>query len=111
MAVNPTIGMVRCPFTGDAGEVRRDRKGKLYYVSSAGMIRPNLPPGQDWILEHMKALNEPDESAPVQFGRRLVEKTEIKVKQPVQKTDPKPEPATVESQSQSDDDEDDWLPW
>lgn len=57
---NQTIGRVRCPFTGEWAEVRRYQKGKakLYYVSSAGMITPNLGPGQQWMQENTEFFNE-----------------------------------------------------
>lgn len=49
---NEDIGEIRCPFTGDLAPVRRDCNGKLYYVGKAGMIKPNMPIGQDYMLEH-----------------------------------------------------------
>lgn len=73
--VNPTIGRIRCPLVGDIAEVRRDKKGKFYYVGNAGMIKPNLPAGQDWIknraeffkAEEVKKVNE----NALEFGRRF----------------------------------------
>ena len=50
--INPDIGEIKCPFCGLVAPVRKDRNGKLYYVSKAGMIKPNLPEGQEWMLEH-----------------------------------------------------------
>ncbi|MCL1038037.1 hypothetical protein L2750_12845 [Shewanella submarina] len=50
--INPDIGEVTCVFTGETAPVRRDKNGNLYYVSSAGMIKPNLSDGQDWMLEN-----------------------------------------------------------
>lgn len=50
--VNPDIGEIKCAFTGDLAPVRKDSAGKLYYLSKAGMIKPNLPNGQDWMLEN-----------------------------------------------------------
>jgi hypothetical protein len=49
---NDDIGEIRCPFTHDLAPVRRDCNGKLYYVGKAGMIKPNMPTGQDWMLEN-----------------------------------------------------------
>ncbi|WP_351001072.1 hypothetical protein [Shewanella sp. TB7-MNA-CIBAN-0143] len=49
---NDDIGEITCPFTGDVAPVRRDCNGKLYYVGKAGMIKPNMPTGQDWMLEN-----------------------------------------------------------
>jgi hypothetical protein len=49
---NDDIGEIRCPFTDELAPVRRDCNGKLYYVGKAGMIKPNMPTGQDWMLEN-----------------------------------------------------------
>ena len=49
---NEDIGEIRCPFTGDLSPVRRDCNGKLYYVGKAGMIKPNMPTGQNYMLEN-----------------------------------------------------------
>lgn len=69
-SVNPTIGKVKCPISGDWAEVRKDRKGKYYYVGSAGMIKPNLPIGQEWLLNNAlmygkKEVDLINEKAPV----------------------------------------------
>ena len=52
--INPDIGEITCPFSGEVAPVRRDKNGKLYFVSAAGMIKPNNPAGQDWMLENAK---------------------------------------------------------
>ncbi|MGI2072629.1 hypothetical protein [Shewanella baltica] len=49
---NDDIGTIICPICGDSAPVRRDCNGKLYYVGKAGMIKPNMPAGQDWMLEN-----------------------------------------------------------
>lgn len=51
---NETIGFIKCAITGERAEVRRYATGKrkFYYVSSAGMITPNLPAGQSWIEQN-----------------------------------------------------------
>ncbi len=49
---NEDIGEITCPITGDLAPVRRDCNGKLYYVGKAGMIKPNLPAGQEYMLTH-----------------------------------------------------------
>lgn len=65
--INPDIGEIQCPFTGETAPLRKDKAGKFYFLSSAGMIKPNLSAGQDWILEHgivwgaNKPVNEPEE--------------------------------------------------
>lgn len=83
--VNPTIGRILCPISGKISEVRRDKKGKLYYVGAAGMIKPNLPLGQAWLLENaemfkaeeVKKINE----SGLEFGRRFADDAEFQ--QPV----------------------------
>ena len=73
--VNPTIGRVKCPIGGDWAEVRQDKKGRFYYVGKAGMIKPNLPAGQEWILDHAEMFGEKEREEinanPVKFGRRF----------------------------------------
>lgn len=49
---NEDIGTVICPICGDKAPVRKDCNGKLYYVGKAGMIKPNMPAGQNWMLEN-----------------------------------------------------------
>lgn len=51
---NPDIGEIRCQITGEMAPVRRDCNGKLYYLSRAGMIKPNMPAGQEWMLENAR---------------------------------------------------------
>ena len=50
--INPDIGEIQCPMCHKIAPVRKDRNGKLYYVSDAGMIKPNMPEGQNWLLEN-----------------------------------------------------------
>ncbi|MDF2185453.1 hypothetical protein O1O06_11835 [Grimontia hollisae] len=60
-----TIGHVKCPIAGDMAEVRQDKRGKLYYLGEAGMIKPNLPRGQAWLERHMIPLSgsQPDKES------------------------------------------------
>lgn len=80
---NQTIGRVRCPFTGEWAEVRRyaTGKAKLYFVSSAGMITPNLGPGQKWMEENTEFFNE---AKPVN-DKKPENKPEKQTAQPVKK--------------------------
>lgn len=79
--VNPTVGRIRCPISGKLAEVRRNKRGKLYYVGEAGMITPNLPVGQAWLLENaemfkaeeVKKINENG----LEFGRRFADDAEF----------------------------------
>ena len=56
--VNPDIGTIICPFTKTEAVVRRDKRQKLYYVGSAGMVKPNLPDGQAYMEKHTKFFDE-----------------------------------------------------
>jgi hypothetical protein len=47
---NKTIGMVRCPLSGELAAVRKDRRGAFYYISAAGRIAPSTDFGQEWFL-------------------------------------------------------------
>lgn len=49
---NPTIGMVKCPFSGELGAVRKDKRGAFYFISVAGRLAPSADFGQEWFLEH-----------------------------------------------------------
>ena len=49
---NKTIGMVTCPLCNEPAAVRKNQRGKFYYISSAGMITPNDDFGQTWFVEH-----------------------------------------------------------
>lgn len=60
------IGRVPCPMCRRSVPVRKNRKGRLYMYCGptdgypgCGMLQPNLPGGQDWILEHA-TMNGPD---------------------------------------------------
>jgi hypothetical protein len=64
---NPTIGSIKCPLgDGCTGEVRQYARGKrkFYWVCEHGMITPNLPLGQKFIEERMKAIEGQPESEP-----------------------------------------------
>jgi hypothetical protein len=74
--VRPTIGVIKCPIGGDLAEVRQDKKGKLYYVGVAGMIKPNTDQGQAWLIDNFKKLDQETaeklNAEPPKFGRRSV---------------------------------------
>ncbi|GLX80883.1 hypothetical protein [Thalassotalea eurytherma] len=55
---NETIGTITCPFCNDEAEVRKDKKNKLYYVGAAGMVKPNMPSGQDYMQKHTAFFND-----------------------------------------------------
>lgn len=64
---NITIGFITCPITGQENcEVRRYKTGKkkLYYVSDAGMITPNLIEGQAYMKKHTRFINDNGEPLP-----------------------------------------------
>jgi len=74
---NPTIGHIDCPITGEKKcEVRRYATGKklLYYVSSAGMITPNLPTGQAFMKSQTRFIGENGETLkPVNESKSVTE--------------------------------------
>jgi hypothetical protein len=62
---NATIGHIRCPFTNEENcEVRRDKKMKLYYYGSAGLVKPNLPAGQAYMKKHSVFIGDNAEPLP-----------------------------------------------
>ncbi|WP_120512003.1 hypothetical protein [Photobacterium salinisoli] len=75
---NDTIGHVTCPIVGDRAEVRQDKRGKLYYLGEAGMIKPNLPAGQLWLQKAMQPLEalqdepDPEESTIQRLAKSLI---------------------------------------
>lgn len=98
--VRETIGQIRCPIGKDLAEVRRNKKGKLYYLGAAGMITPNKPAGQDWILENMQAF-DPEQKAgfnasAIEYGGR------VGVSSPAGKEDKPIKPNTAETISVKD---------
>ena len=60
---NKTIGMVTCPLCDEPAAVRKNRNGKFYYISRAGLITPSADFGQTWFVEHAEIWGE-DVSAP-----------------------------------------------
>lgn len=57
---NNNLGHIKCPMTGELAIVRENRKGKLYYVSGAGMITPACQRGQAWMRENVALWPEPN---------------------------------------------------
>ncbi|MEM6191642.1 hypothetical protein [Shewanella scandinavica] len=85
---NDDIGEILCPFCNEKAPVRRDINGKLYYVSKAGMIKPNMPNGQDWMLENAmiwspaqkaehSAVTEPEKTKPVTSPATMLNEVKI----------------------------------
>ncbi|PLA73515.1 hypothetical protein CYQ88_10860 [Hydrogenovibrio sp. SC-1] len=78
--INKTIGRIKCPILGDMAELRRNKKGKLYYLGKAGMITPNKTDGQEYLLDHgqffnkdeMESFNDSDTS----YGQRVPQESE-----------------------------------
>ena len=63
MSANPTIGMVTCPLCNEPAAVRKDRRGKFYYISAAGRISPSNDFGQEWFMEHATIWGETGSTA------------------------------------------------
>lgn len=85
--MNPTIGFITCPFTGQRADLRRCRTGQrlFYYVSDAGKITPNLSAGQRFIFDHA-TFNDPEDR------RQLAKKLGILGTDPVAVPEQAPEP-------------------
>lgn len=61
---NANIGHIECPFGGGQSDVRKDKKGKLYYYNeNTGMVKPNLPHGQSYMKKHTVFIG--DNSSPL----------------------------------------------
>ena len=60
---NKTIGMVTCPLCKELAAVRKNKNGKFYYISRAGLITPSAEFGQTWFVEHAEIWGE-EGSAP-----------------------------------------------
>lgn len=55
MSVEKNIGAVTCPFCNESAPVRKNKVGRLYYMCQhCGLIYPNMPGGQDWILSNAR---------------------------------------------------------
>ncbi len=64
---NETIGTVRCPFCGGTGEVRKNVRGKWYFIEPAdrcGIVQPNGKQFQQWIREHAHIASPADAPPP-----------------------------------------------
>lgn len=66
---NPNIGMVRCAHCGKMAAVRREKDGtgKFYYdCLGCGRVKPNMPAGQQWIMDNAEIWNQgqPPANAP-----------------------------------------------
>lgn len=71
---NPTIGFITCPFTNEKKcSVRRDKKQKLYYYGLAGLVKPNLPAGQEFMQKHTEFIG--DNGSPLSPVATVNEKT------------------------------------
>lgn len=102
---NETIGRIKCPIGGDWAELRKDKQGKFYWYGKAGMIKPNLEPGQEFILSKAILFSEKQRidinSIEPKFGRRLLSEE--------QDQEEKKEVNAPESGQENDEKESGWL--
>ena len=49
MTTKKAVGQVLCPFENAMAEIRADRNGRFYYVSSVGIVQPRGAAFQTWI--------------------------------------------------------------
>lgn len=110
MPKNSDIGRVRCPFTGETAPVRRNKNGRLYYLSSAGLICPSAADGQDWLLNNAEifgADGAPDDAGDPPPASVQPEPGGDPEADPNPVTAPEPEPVTTEPEPEPEDEN----PW
>lgn len=91
-----TVGEVACPCCGGLAPVRRNKRGKFYVYCApgddrgegCGMLTPNLPGGQAWIMDHAHLYTAGETPAPL---RRMAEEIAAP---PAARTPEKPAPKT-----------------
>ena len=103
---NKTIGMVTCPLCNEFAAVRKNHKGKFYYISAAGCITPNDDFGQIWFAENANIWGEegmPPDGTPdwIIGGRSHPPNTRSEVR-----TQPAAQPEPEQSSHQDDDEAD-----
>jgi len=87
---NPTIGHINCVFGGGKSEVRKDKKGKLYYYNeNMGMIKPNLIDGQAYMKKNTDFIGE--------NGTPLPPVSSVNEKQPVKEVENESQPVKKKS--------------
>ena len=50
--------MVTCPLCDELAAVRKNRNGKFYYISRAGLITPSAEFGQAWFVDNAEIWGE-----------------------------------------------------
>lgn len=87
--MNPTIGFITCPFTGQRSDLRRCRTGQrlFYYVSDAGKITPNLSAGQRFIYEQA-TFNDPEDRRQLAAKLGILGADSVAVPEPSRNPDP-----------------------
>lgn len=84
------VGEVDCPYCKQRSLVKKNTKGKLYFVCTEhGINHMNTPSGQTWILENMRAIR-PGDRAPVPVVVDVVAASSSDVVQPAPTPDPPP---------------------
>ena len=53
MTKREVVGYIKDPHTGDRCEVRKDKNGKLYYVTAWGPVNHRAKSFQDWITARL----------------------------------------------------------
>ena len=95
---NETIGKVPCAFCESTAPVRKNAKRKLYYVcGGCGIVQPNMPRFQEWILEHAKIDGPQIELQEEDYKIEKIEKDDLKVAAPIKAATPKPTPEKPKS--------------
>ena len=60
--MNKTLGLIVCPLCGEESDLRRCERGARtwYWVCSCGKITPNMPSGQQWIMDRARIFTPED---------------------------------------------------
>lgn len=56
--------MLTCPLCLEPAAVRKNRNGKFYFISKAGLITPSAEFGQAWFTEHAEIWGEEGNAPP-----------------------------------------------
>ncbi len=94
--MNKTLGLIVCPICGEESDLRRCERGARtwYWVCRCGKITPNMPAGQQWIMDRARIFSPDEEKHP--GGKTAPEPKPAhhnEEKHPGGKTAPEPKPA------------------
>jgi len=109
---NKTIGIVTCPFCLEPAAVRKNKNGKFYYISKAGLITPSGDFGQEWFAENATMWGEegePPDGTPAWIVENKSNPPNTTSRIARRRPDPDPDPPEPETFTLPDQVEDDEL--